>query len=147
MRRHLTPRIRSLAVSLLVLARGALPSAAQGPSNAVVEYYHLDALGSVRAVTDATGAVVRRHDYFPFGEEAAPPPGADQLRFAGKARDGETGLDYFQARYYASRAGRFTTVDPGHIGGNILDPQSWNAYATRATTRSGLLTRPARTTL
>jgi RHS repeat-associated protein len=113
----------------LLLGSSALPAAAQGPSNAVVEYYHLDALGSVRAVTDATGTVVRRHDYFPFGEEAAPPPGADSLRFAGKARDGETGLDYFQARYYASRAGRFTTVDPGHVGGNILDPQSWNAYA------------------
>jgi RHS repeat-associated protein len=36
---------------------------------------------------------------------------------------------YFGARYYASRAGRFTTVDPGHVGGNIFDPQSWNAYA------------------
>ena len=121
-------RLRFLAASLL-LACGALPAAAQSPSSAVVEYYHLDALGSVRAVTDATGAVVRRHDYFPFGEEAAPPPGADPLRFAGKARDAETGLDYFRARYYASRAGRFTTVDPEHVGGNIFDPQSWNAYA------------------
>ena len=36
---------------------------------------------------------------------------------------------YFGARYYASRTGRFTTVDPGHVGGNIFDPQSWNAYA------------------
>ena len=43
----------------------AAPVAAQG----TIEYYHVDALGSVRAVTDQTGAVVRRHDYFPFGEE------------------------------------------------------------------------------
>ena len=37
-----------------------------------VEYYHLDALGSVRAVTDQQGRVVERHDYLPFGEEWNP---------------------------------------------------------------------------
>lgn len=36
---------------------------------------------------------------------------------------------YFGARYYASQTGRFTTVDPGHVNGDIFDPQSWNAYA------------------
>jgi hypothetical protein len=33
-------------------------------------YYHLDAYGSVRAVTDEAGAVLRRHDYFPFRSPA-----------------------------------------------------------------------------
>jgi len=33
------------------------------------------------------------------------------------------------ARYYASRSGRFMTPDPGHVGANVVDPQSWNAYA------------------
>jgi len=42
---------------------------------------------------------------------------------------GEVGLDYAMARYYASRSGRFMTADPAHIGGNVGDPQSWNAYA------------------
>ena len=51
------------------------------------------------------------------------------MRFTGKERDAETGLDYFDARYYASRTGRFTTADPGHVGRNIFDPQSWNGYA------------------
>lgn len=92
-------------------------------------YYHLDALGSVRAVTDAAGAVLRRHDYAPFAEEIAPAAGSDARRFTGKERDAETGFDYIGARYYASRTGRFTTVDPGHVSGNIFDPQSWNAYA------------------
>jgi RHS repeat-associated protein len=50
-------------------------------------------------------------------------------QFAGKERDQETGLDYSGARYYASQTGRFTTVDPDHVGGNIEDPQSWNGYA------------------
>ena len=83
--------VMSLAASLLLLGCGALPAAAQGPSNAVVEYYHLDAVGSVRAVTDATGTVVRRHDYFPFGEEAAPLPGADPLQFAARRATGRPG--------------------------------------------------------
>ena len=116
--------MRRLLWMLVVLGVAVQPAAAQP----VLEYYHVDALGSVRAVTDASGAVVRRHDYLPFGEENGV-PGSDARRFTGKERDGETGLDYFGARYYASQMGRFTTVDPGHVNGNILDPQSWNAYA------------------
>lgn len=86
-----------------------------------VEFFHVDALGSVRAVTDQTGQVVlERHDYYPFGEECITGPcvnnpgaGAGQLRkFTGKERDVETGLDYFGARYYGSKVGRFTTTDP-----------------------------------
>jgi len=92
-------------------------------------YYHLDAQGSVRAVTDATGATIRRHDYRAFGEEIAPALGTDARRFTGKERDSETGLDYFSARYHAGLTGRFTSADPGHVGGNTFDPQSWNAYA------------------
>jgi hypothetical protein len=46
----------------------ALPDPPPTPLQ-VVEYYHLDALGSVRAVTDAQGQVIARHDFLPFGEE------------------------------------------------------------------------------
>lgn len=35
---------------------------------------HADGLGSVRAVTDETGAAVERTTYRPFGEEVMPPP-------------------------------------------------------------------------
>ena len=73
------------------------------------------ALGSVRAVTNASGAVVRTHDYRPFGEGENPTAGTDPTRFTGKERDTESGFDYFGARYYASRSGRFTTVDPRHV--------------------------------
>ena len=92
-------------------------------------FYHLDALGSVRAVTDQTGATVRRHDYAAFGEEPTPIAGADARRFTGKERDAETGLDYFSARYYLSTTGRFATVDPlMDMEKNVLDPQQWNRY-------------------
>ena len=96
----------------------------------VVEYYHTDAIGNVRAITDASGNVIERHDYQPYGEEWLPQGGAQPLRFTGKERDAETGLDYFGARYYGSKVGRFTTVDPVYTWQeNLVDPQRWNRYA------------------
>jgi RHS repeat-associated protein len=119
--------MRRVIWTLLVLLSAGSAAAQSAPT---VEYYHTDAVGSVRAVTDQSGAVVRRHDYFPFGEEFAATPGADARRFTGKERDAETGLDYFGARYYAQRAGRFTTVDPAmDIDAALTDPQRWNRYS------------------
>ena len=79
-------------------------------------------------VTDASGAVVSRSEYLPFGEEStvgrgAPwGPQADPLnqRFTGKEHDSESGLDYFGARYYGSTLGRFTS--PDEFRGGIVDP-------------------------
>jgi len=104
----------------------------------VVEAVITDALGNVRVITDDQGNILERHDYLPFGEECTTGPcasnpgvGAGQPRkFTGKERDQETGLDYFGARYYGSKIGRFTTVDPSMtIRENVLDPQRWNRYA------------------
>ena len=46
-------------VSCLALAVLLTPGSAAGQ---VFEYYHSDAAGSVRAITDTNGAVVERHD-------------------------------------------------------------------------------------
>jgi len=122
------------ATRLLALAASLLrPLAAQAQ---IVEHYHLDGVGNVMAVTDSTGALVEQHDYLPFGEEwcgtgvcGAVTTGQPK-RFTGKERDVETGLDYFGARYYGSRIGRFTTVDPAYtIKENLVDPQRWNKYS------------------
>ena len=50
-------------------------------------------------------------------------------KFTGYERDGETGLDFAQARYYSNTQARFTSVDPENAGVNPSDPQSWNGYA------------------
>jgi len=50
-------------------------------------------------------------------------------RSSGKERDAETGLDYFEARYFSGAQGRFLSVDPENAGAKHEDPQSWNAYA------------------
>ena len=88
-------------------------------------------VGSVRVVTDESGAVVRRHDFTPYGEELnVTYPNPDRKLFTGQEHDAETGLDYFGARYYRAGIGRFTTVDPVVTWKeNLEDPQRWNRYA------------------
>ena len=49
--------------------------------------------------------------------------------FTGEERDGETGLDFFQARYFSSPQGRFTSADEPFNDQEPNDPQSWNLYS------------------
>jgi len=131
-------RRRAVAGALVAVVSGVL-WAAPAEAQRVVKYPHLDPVGNVRAVTDASGNVIERHDYLPFGEEwcPGPPPGVcgavtpgQPRRFTGKERDAETGLDYFGARYYRANVGRFTTTDPVYTWQeNLVDPQRWNRYA------------------
>lgn len=121
-----------LTAWLTVVLTAALPSLSTAQA---VEYYHLDALGSVRAVTNQAGVVIERHDFYAYGEECttAPcgaQPGTNTKKFTGKERDFETGLDYFGARYHRANVGRFTTIDPVYTWReNLLDSQRWNRYS------------------
>jgi RHS repeat-associated protein len=45
-----------------------------------------------------------------------------------KERDNETGLDFFEERYYASTQGRFTSCDPLMASAKTGNPQSWNRF-------------------
>jgi RHS repeat-associated protein len=49
--------------------------------------------------------------------------------FTGKPRDSESGLDYFDARYFSGAQGRFTSPDSPLVDQNPEDPQSWNLYS------------------
>jgi RHS repeat-associated protein len=55
--------------------------------------------------------------------------GGDGVRqqFTQKERDNETGLDFFEARYYSSVQGRFSS--PDCFGGRRVNPQTLNLYA------------------
>ena len=95
---------------------------------------HTDHLGTPRLHTDANGAEVSRHDYFPFGEEI-PPAGQSliPMKFTGHERDASTigpaaELDYMHARYYSPWWGRFLSVDKATIV-DPRSPQSWSRYA------------------
>ena len=50
------------------------------------------------------------------------------ITYTGKERDGETGLDYFGARYMSAAQGRFTSPDDPLVDQDPADPQSWNLY-------------------
>ena len=102
-------------------------------------FVSVDYLGSTRLLTDSSGLVQERHDYLPFGGEIPAPSGSPRLTvgnyvatasvrelFTGKERDAETGLDWFERRYFSGAQGRFTSPDP--LGGHIEDPQSLNRY-------------------
>ena len=109
------------------------PAVARAQGEEVV-YYHTDAIGSVRMITDPSGTVLARYDYTPFGQPWNPPGTVEAMQFAGKERELQDGnlqdvLDHFLARDVLSFTGRFTTVDPGHVNGDVFDPQSWNSYA------------------
>jgi RHS repeat-associated protein len=95
----------------------------------VVEYYHFDLLGSVRAVTDEQGNVIARHDFMPFGEEIAPQfPPTERKLFTGQERDFETGLDYFNARQYRPDLGQFTAPDPMSLVPEPVGSQALGSY-------------------
>jgi len=95
-----------------------------------VHYYFNDQVESPRVITDDQGNVQQQTDYYPYGGIAFSSGGdSNRYKFTGKERDSESGLDNFGARYNASTMGRFMSPDPGNVGVNRLNPQSWNAYS------------------
>ena len=83
-----------------------------------VYFYHLNHLGTPRAMTDENGNVVWKADYKPFGEAEVAGDAENRFRFPGQYLDGETGLHYNWHRYYDSETGRYLKADPiGLVGG------------------------------
>jgi RHS repeat-associated protein len=78
-----------------------------------VEYLHGDLLGSVRAITDDTGAVAGRSDFDAFGARTAHTGAGDSaFGFTGSWTDPDTGLVHLRARDYDPGTGQFLTYDP-----------------------------------
>ncbi len=84
----------------------------------------------MRIVFDVNGVATARADFEPFGELFTVPdmPGGQlpAQQFTGQERDPEASADYFGARFYTPRTGRFSQVDPVYAG--LFDPQQWNRY-------------------
>ena len=100
-----------------------------------------DQLGTPRIVLDQNGSFsgTTRHDYLPFGEELVAGGrswehgytnyDANWQRFTGYERDGETGFDFAQSRYFSYGTGRFSSPDSFTNSTHVSDAQSWNLYA------------------
>jgi RHS repeat-associated protein len=86
----------------------------------VVYQVHWDAIGSIRNVTDPTGAVVANYDYDAWGNPLAStsdtiPDGGLLYRFVGSFGtrwDPATGLYYIRQRWYDPVTQRFVSRDP-----------------------------------
>ncbi len=95
-----------------------------GDSTAKVYYYHTDQVSSVKAVTDQSGKVVYNADYFAFGTQFVKDDDFDESHgFTGKEYDSDTGLYYYNARWYDSELGRFISEAP------MGDPNNPNLYS------------------
>jgi RHS repeat-associated protein len=78
----------------------------------VTSYYHFDALGSVVALTNASGNTVEVYEYDVYGRVGATDEShPNRFMFTGREFDKETGLYYYRARCYNSSIGRFLQTD------------------------------------
>ena len=108
------------------------------------EYLHRDHLGSVEAVTDASGAELAVLGHDPYGERRdedwtaqLTPTEVEELRaehgervsrgYTGHEHLDRTGLVHMNGRVYDPRLGRFLSPDP--IVGDPTSSQSWNLYS------------------
>ena len=96
-----------------------------GDPEAKVYLYHTDHLGSIKAVTNIAGEVVWNAEYLAFGTRFGVSEGSgfeEWHGFTGKEYDPDTGLYYFNARWYDAELGRFISEDPA------ADPNNPNLY-------------------
>ncbi|MFV2082583.1 MAG: RHS repeat domain-containing protein, partial [bacterium] len=92
-----------------------------------VYYLTFDQVGSLRTVTDSTGANVKRIDYDSFGNiiSDSNPSFTVPLGFAGGLHDRDTGLVRFGARDYDPAIGKWTAKDPIDFAGGDLNLMSY----------------------
>src|SRR5581483_3942394 len=95
-------------------------------------YFHQDALGSIVAVTDETGAVQERYAYDPWGQQTqllAPSSGvkATTRGFTDHEMLSDLGLIHMNGRIYDPVLGRFLSADPNVD--QAANNQSYNRYS------------------
>ncbi|MBU1245838.1 MAG: RHS repeat-associated core domain-containing protein [Nanoarchaeota archaeon] len=110
-----TERIVSTATKTYYYGTGLVAK----EENDELSYYHKDNLGSTVRVTDSVGNEIDSSTYLPYGENLE--SSDETFGFTGKEQD-DSGLQYFNARYYDPFLGVFISVDP--IGDGI----NWYQY-------------------
>ncbi len=112
---------------------GSLIARMEGTTGANIRYYHFDALGSTKLLTDSTGAVTDKYTYDAWGaltnhEQLTgsvdqPYQYVGQLGYYTHYQDTNLPILQLGVRFYDSALGRFAQEDPIRYG---LD---WYAYA------------------
>ncbi len=99
-------------------------------STKVGDYYHEDNLNSSSALSSSSGSQTEVNAYYPFGRTLTASPQASfqvSRRFTGQVLDAESGLYYYNARYYDPELGRF--IQPDTEIPDLSNPQSYNRYS------------------
>jgi len=117
-------------VSISAFLWASTPEVQAAPTyGPVFYYYHNDNLGSSNVLTDRSGQMVQHYEYATFGQSSYQNnTSAYQVsnRYTGQICDDETGLYYYNARYYDSQLGRF--VQPDTTVPSPTDSQTLNRY-------------------
>ena len=119
---------------------GLTPIAAVTPSGTYT-YFHVDALGSTRALSDGSGTVIKGYDYDAYGAVRGQTMGtvANDWQYTGAQFDGESKEYNLHARAYDPATGRFTSADPlGYGGGGNLYAYAGN-NPVNGTDRGGMV--------
>jgi RHS repeat-associated protein len=89
-----------------------------------VRYYHVDALGSIIALTDGSGMVKTQYNYSPYGETQVIGEASDNpFQYTARENDG-TGLYAYRLRYYSPEMRSFISEDPIRFAGGM----NWYSY-------------------
>ncbi len=116
-------------VSIAALVLAQTPNAEAVTYVPVFYYYHADHLGSSNVLTDRAGERVQHYEYTAFGVEAFKDNCSAfpvSNRYTGQILDEETGLYYYNARYYDPELGRFVQPD---AFADPASPQDFNPYS------------------
>jgi RHS repeat-associated protein len=92
-------------------------------------FLHTDHLGSNSITTNASGVVLARQSYMPYGSVRSGGTGVmpTDIGYTGQRLDAGTGgLMYYRARYYLPGLGRFASADT--VVPSPRDPQAFNRY-------------------
>ena len=116
----------------------------QTTAGSVTAWYHSDALGSVRVLSNSSAAILNTSSYSAYGTPTFTSGSTPNTHgYAGEQID-PTGLSYNRARYYDATLGRFTQRDT--FAGRVQNPLSLNRHIyaknspTNATDPSGWCT-------
>ena len=88
-------------------------------------YYFADANKNIGQLMDSSGNTVAKYEYSPFGVQTSATgayAATNQFRFSSEYYDSETGLVYYNYRYYSPTLGRWLSRDP------IMEAGGWNLY-------------------
>lgn len=108
------PTLLEDATYAYIYGDSSTPIAQVNKSTHAVKYLHADLLGSVRAVTTASGVLAQEYDYDEYGNAV----GTDKTHtvskfgYAGEYFDADLGFYYLRARWYDPSTAQFTSVDP-----------------------------------